>query len=93
VATGAYNWASIFGLLLNSLAGIVMLAPFLFVYNDGKFKRKTKERILDISATKYGENKALAEELFLARSCACIAFVLLAFGTALLLYQPLIAKN
>lgn len=61
-----------------------MLVPFLFVYSDGKFKRKTKERILDISATKYGENKALGEELFLSRNCAILALPLLIFGTLLL---------
>lgn len=77
-----YGWV---GVLLNSLSALVMLVPFLLVYNDGKFKRKTKERILDISASKYDENKALAEELFLARSCACLAFMLLVFGTVLLL--------
>jgi hypothetical protein len=73
------------GALLNSLAAIVMLVPFLFVYSDRKLKPKTKERILDIIATKVGGNKSLGEELFLARTCAFLALSLLIFGTLLLL--------
>jgi len=41
------------GFLLNSLAAIVMLVPFLCVYHNGKLGFKTRERILDISATKF----------------------------------------
>jgi hypothetical protein len=64
---------------------MVMLVPFLFVYSDGKLKQKTKDRILDISATRFDGNKALEEELFLARNCACLAFIPLIFGTLVLI--------
>jgi cellobiose-specific phosphotransferase system component IIC len=55
-----YDWVSIIGVLLNSISRVVMLVPFLLVYTDGKLKRKTKERILDISTAKYDENIELA---------------------------------
>jgi hypothetical protein len=73
------------GAVLNSIAAIIMLVPFLFVFSEGKFKRKTKERISGISATRYDENTFLAEELLLARNCSFLALPLLIFGTLLLL--------
>lgn len=73
--------------LANLLAAVAMLVPFLFVYSDGKLRRKTKERIIDVSKTKFDENKALAEELFLSRNCAFIALLLLVLGNLLLLTQ------
>lgn len=73
--------------LANLSAAIAMLVPFLFVYSDGKLRRKTKERIIDVSDTKLDRNKALAEELFLARYCAFIALLLLILGNLLLLTQ------
>jgi len=73
--------------LANLLAAVAMLVPFLFVYSDGKLKRKTKERNIDVSEAKSGGNKALAEELLLARNCAFIALLLLVLGNLLLLTQ------
>jgi hypothetical protein len=73
--------------LANLLAAVAMLVPFLFVYSDGKLRRKTKERIIDVSETKVDRNKALAEELFLTRNCAFIALLLLILGNLLLLMQ------
>jgi ABC-type transport system involved in cytochrome bd biosynthesis fused ATPase/permease subunit len=73
--------------LLNLLAMIVMLMPFLFVYTNGKLRRKTKHRTAEVSETKNDLNKALAEELFLARNCAFIAILLLILGNLLLLTQ------
>jgi hypothetical protein len=73
--------------LANLSAAIAMLVPFLFVYRDGKLRRKTKERTIDVSEAKYDGNKALAEELFLARNCAFIALLLLVLGNLLLLTQ------
>lgn len=73
--------------LANLLAAVAMLVPFLFVYSDGKLRRKTKERIIDVSETKLDRNKVLAEELFLARNCAFIALLLLILGNLLLLTQ------
>jgi hypothetical protein len=73
--------------LANLLAAVAMLVPFLFVYSDGKLRRKTKACIIEMSETKFDRSKALAEELFLARNCAFIAFLLLILGNLLLLTQ------
>jgi hypothetical protein len=75
------------GVRFNLLAAIVMIMPFMVVYSDGKFKLKTKKRIQDIAAAKYDGNKALEEELFLARNCSYLALPLLILGTLFLLCE------
>lgn len=74
------------GIILNFVSAMILIIPLLFVYSDGKPNLKTRERILDIAATKIDGNKALAEELFLSRKCGLLALILLILGTTFLLW-------
>jgi hypothetical protein len=80
---------TLLGIALNFVSAIVLIVPLLFVYSDGGFKRKTRERIMDIAATKWDGNKAVAEELFLSRTCGFLALTLLISGTTLVMWSSL----
>jgi cellobiose-specific phosphotransferase system component IIC len=78
------NWLALLGTVLNFVAALLLMVPFLLVYSNGKLKFKTRQRIQDEAATKYGSNPALAEDLLTTRQCALLALPFLIVGTALL---------
>lgn len=69
------------GIVLDFVSAIVLILPLLFVYSDGRFRLKTRTHILDIAAMKWDGNKALAEELFLSRTCGLVALIFIILGT------------
>jgi hypothetical protein len=75
------------GTVLNFLSALVLLLPFFFVYDSGKLKFRTRDRIKKESATIVGANPFLAQNLFFSRTCATLALPLLIVGTTVLVIE------
>ena len=75
------------GTILNLVSGVLLIIPLLSVCEEGKWRRKSTERIKDETATKCNSNPSLANDLIFTRNCASVALILLIIGTTLLLLE------